>query len=465
MTTTRPESALRRYLWSTRWVGRFECVSTLYWKFLWVNRLGWREERVIAAKPYLPNDGVHSVDSFGELACLFDEGPIRICERCLSSGYRSIFFNLKVTVRCPIHGEPLKDSCQCGAELPSYREATTRTDHPFYCSSCGKAFVEPFTPERFMRADADIHPFEDRFAPFVDWLERLRKCGYDIESQRSVIQIAGSRGARIDREMLSGLMQAICPFEGMANLLHQPAMKLSSREFAESPRRTYPTFFGWRNDPVYDLVPVDRYVQERYLKGLDLKCWEYRRASYRSGLFGYRWLKRRGTHPLVHAYWVWRYDICGLRHYGNGSQTLMPCADCRPVIFSARAEEGTEIYRARLVSLFLEAVWCTLRVMTRPRALHGLAAENFLRDIERRRYAGVVPTIPVVGWTPAKVGRRLVFSVDESIVDQARALARQSELNFTARLSVRAGDSSPHRQRSNRPTTSAKRTRRSKQHL
>ncbi len=60
---------------------------------------------------------------------------LRFCQTCLSQGYHSSFYSLKLLDACPIHGEPLFDHCKCGAYVNSRQKSNNfRQYGKCYCT-------------------------------------------------------------------------------------------------------------------------------------------------------------------------------------------------------------------------------------------------------------------------------------------------------------------------------------------
>lgn len=67
---------------------------------------------------------------------------LRFCQTCLSEGYHSSFYSLRLLDKCPIHGEPLFDRCSCGKTISNKLKAT---DFRLYAKcTCGiTTFIDP----------------------------------------------------------------------------------------------------------------------------------------------------------------------------------------------------------------------------------------------------------------------------------------------------------------------------------
>jgi hypothetical protein len=311
------------FSWTTRWVGRYEAMTSLKWKFAWVNALTERETSSATAylgeperwgaevTPPLPKiAGHHDVHmmtgSFREL--LVDPGPLRFCSACLQQGYISIFHQFAALKRCPIHKTQLFARCACGAETPLFHVRGASFDTPFMCPQCGKPWAGEFDPGKFVRADRTLHRFETAFEPLVDWLRRLKRSPYELWH-------AGHRLTRVIhvehvlRDRMAWLLQSIEPLKLDPAMLYSPDTRATLTPLALKPKYQY-QFFNWRDDP--DVILAFHWVHRRilhhYLKGKKRFFRLYRdRRPVRPDDTIFQ--VPPGVHPLVHAYWVWRYCL------------------------------------------------------------------------------------------------------------------------------------------------------------
>lgn len=91
----------------------------------------------------------------------------RICLACLSAGYHTALFSIKLLDTCPIHGTPLSSCCHCGAPF----DATLRRAADYgTAGSCRCGRLHFFTRETCRRPQLPIEA-TDALAPVANWLE------------------------------------------------------------------------------------------------------------------------------------------------------------------------------------------------------------------------------------------------------------------------------------------------------
>lgn len=92
------------------------------------------------------------------------------CETCLSMGYHTQFFSLKLLNRCPIHDEPLSVDCPC-MKNQCVRDEGIALSQPETCK-CGN--LRYFDPSQLHK---NHHHFidTDKLTPIAIWLESLNK--------------------------------------------------------------------------------------------------------------------------------------------------------------------------------------------------------------------------------------------------------------------------------------------------
>lgn len=67
---------------------------------------------------------------------------LRFCKTCLSLGYHSSLYSLKLLDACPIHGEPLFDGCPCGTVIGN--KLTSANFRQYGHCTCGTTtFIDP----------------------------------------------------------------------------------------------------------------------------------------------------------------------------------------------------------------------------------------------------------------------------------------------------------------------------------
>jgi hypothetical protein len=160
------QGQIEQWCWRTQWHVHYESIWTLFWKFALLNHITGRElaqlvisrtcgrRTTICAKPDvdLRDASVFDLPLLAEMfrvtlpkirrAFLFETLPgsalrsrdhLRWCAQCMSRGFHSPLFQMRLTRTCPIHNQPLNEHCQrCERPIP-YRLSTAFLAKPFHC--------------------------------------------------------------------------------------------------------------------------------------------------------------------------------------------------------------------------------------------------------------------------------------------------------------------------------------------
>jgi len=93
---------------------------------------------------------------------------LRFCQTCLSQGYHSSLYSLKLLDTCPIHGEPFFDGCKCGKVIGN--KLMSSDFRQFTRCECGATtFIDP---ENCRRPKITIEQ-TSALDGIVSWLEEL----------------------------------------------------------------------------------------------------------------------------------------------------------------------------------------------------------------------------------------------------------------------------------------------------
>lgn len=368
-------------LWSPGMAGKYESATSLYWKYTWIKQTNLTGPRANDPKP--PFEGPTGIRTLGRFARWLPRGAIgsfvRFCPACIRDGYVSTFFQLSVLERCPIHGESLREECDCGSRLPRFdlRDAKGR---PFHCVKCDQPWGGSLNPHGFF---IKVHhpEREGRFRPLLRWLLRLRSSPYNLGSLwRSEPETDG------ERLMLSMAMQAVQPYEqGVRSPLFFGDRALKVHPMKYVPAAEYGPWKGWRNDPDFDAAPVERAIRTRVLKGLELWRGHYSGAGLHLSMEAQRWVKPSGVHPLVHGYWRWRDQLEGFsmdNPANPGRSFFIDEKRPRPQKYGFNLQISAPDYRRTLWALYFEAVRCTLAANPK----NAIAGSELLAWIDKTRF-------------------------------------------------------------------------------
>lgn len=92
------------------------------------------------------------------------DARLRFCPTCADVGYQSALFQIDALSRCPLHGEPLRDTCpHCGAATPRYALTVEGFQSPMQCTTCGGGYGRAWDgTARFERwgGPLDVQPLQ-----------------------------------------------------------------------------------------------------------------------------------------------------------------------------------------------------------------------------------------------------------------------------------------------------------------
>ncbi len=165
---------IKGYNWFSELVYPFESQWSLLHKFAGWNALNLAQLNVAIGKTKYPNHNKNlstsyflDPKSFSEKTNLhikYTEDSIcnkyvpwncekllissdfRYCQSCISLGYHSVFHQLKILKKCPIHGNDLMEHCHyCGVKIP-ITISSKAIKYPYSCPSCQKPFFNLSMP-------------------------------------------------------------------------------------------------------------------------------------------------------------------------------------------------------------------------------------------------------------------------------------------------------------------------------
>lgn len=120
---------------------------------------------------------------------------LRFCSSCADVGFHAALFQLQSSVRCPIHGSPIREACPRCGELIPYSVQGTALENPYGCR-CGRVLWKERDStewEGISRTDTAV------LKEWRSWQAQLRACSkprllgsmsHDIE----LLEIAGQDG-------------------------------------------------------------------------------------------------------------------------------------------------------------------------------------------------------------------------------------------------------------------------------
>lgn len=246
---------IRNDLWSDAWVGRYESVYSLIWKYAHVNLLEsstliWRFGACLHSGGVEPGRGGHTLPFQDELMhrdplrrfaagkdVLLAGPSIRICGKCVDHGYVSVFHQVAFTDKCAIHDRKLISDCpKCHTRFPAPGQFVSWTQSPFHCPWCSHFLgTEVFRPRRLF-AQASIFAHEGRYDEMDLWLRRL--CDRHSAAMHSICR----NGVRVEpppesikRELLGAVMQAIEPVVLSPSVLGAKGPHVTSVAFQDEP--------------------------------------------------------------------------------------------------------------------------------------------------------------------------------------------------------------------------------------
>lgn len=248
-------TTIRTDLWTDAWVGRYESVYSLAWKYAHVNMLdgpafmarfgaclhsggeeAGRRGQTLPFQDELP----HRDPRCRFAACpdvLIAEPWHRICRKCIDHGYISVFHQAAFMDRCAIHDLKLRSTCPtCERALPFAGDFRSWLRHPFHCPWCAQFLgTQTFQPRRLFAKDT-IFAAEARYDEIDLWLRRL------CDRHGRTMRAACGRGPRwepppenIKRDLMGLVMRAIEPAALPAGVLGERARYVASMAFEDEP--------------------------------------------------------------------------------------------------------------------------------------------------------------------------------------------------------------------------------------
>ena len=154
------------YLFDPRWLGPYESIVSMLWKFGHMNGLaGSRLASQLRAAPLDPYEGVPaslpSVDvrrvaamlhvpmkvvrsALGATSGRRTLNPrLRHCARCMAYKYHGMVHQFLGAMQCPVHGDWLEEICRACGQTASYRLNALLLDAPYCCAYCRRPFGRP----------------------------------------------------------------------------------------------------------------------------------------------------------------------------------------------------------------------------------------------------------------------------------------------------------------------------------
>jgi hypothetical protein len=154
------------YLFDPRWLGPYESIVSMLWKFAHMNGLaGSRVVSQLRAAPLDPYEGVPaspcSVDvrrvarmlhvAPGTVRCALGTASgrralnprLRHCPRCMGLKYHGMVHQFLGAMHCPVHGGWLEEACRFCGQATAYRLNALLLDAPYCCAHCRRPFGRP----------------------------------------------------------------------------------------------------------------------------------------------------------------------------------------------------------------------------------------------------------------------------------------------------------------------------------
>lgn len=151
------------YVFDPRWLGPYESIVSMLWKFASMNGLeGCRLVSQLSTKPLDPYEGLAastcSVDVRRVAAML--HAPMKVvraslgtssgrrvlnpwlrhCPRCMGLKYHGVVHQFLGAMQCPVHGDWLEEVCRGCGQVTPYRLNALLLDSPYCCARCRRPF-------------------------------------------------------------------------------------------------------------------------------------------------------------------------------------------------------------------------------------------------------------------------------------------------------------------------------------
>ena len=154
------------YVFDPRWLGPYESIVSMLWKFASMNGLaGSRVVSQLNTAPLDPYEGVPaslpSVDvrrvaamlhvpmkvvrgALGATSGRRTLNPrLRHCARCMAYKYHGMVHQFLGAMHCPVHGDWLEEVCRACGQATAYRLNALLLDAPYCCPHCRRPFGQP----------------------------------------------------------------------------------------------------------------------------------------------------------------------------------------------------------------------------------------------------------------------------------------------------------------------------------
>lgn len=275
---------------------------------------------------------------------------LRYCPRCMDNGFQSVVYQIDGIERCPLHGEPLLDTCvHCGAPTPAYAVTNESMSHPLRCPRCAQFYSAAWTPSHpisFWKAPKNDGPI----ASIYTWLKRLSIARIEWPELAMWEPDPCSTSARSDlRKAVFDVLVKLLPLELEKS---QRPSKVVVHTCSRSVRMG-PNYCVRDSDEAHARVPIykaiRRYIQRRLKPRLKGEHWRTKDAIKIDWLCGSVLTMATSVRPELHGWLVWRHrfeegfrpddwENAFLAHGSVGSLKLRPSVLSWPVHWSIDAE-------------------------------------------------------------------------------------------------------------------------------
>jgi hypothetical protein len=151
------------YVFNTRWLGPYESIVSILWKFARMNALpGPVLVGQLCSRPLDPYEGICASPADVETRRVAGilgvpmkmvryalgspsgrrplDSHLRHCPRCMSRGYHSIVHQFLGEMQCPAHGDWLEQGCSACGYVAEYRLDAQLLDAPYRCPRCRRSY-------------------------------------------------------------------------------------------------------------------------------------------------------------------------------------------------------------------------------------------------------------------------------------------------------------------------------------
>ena len=227
-----------------------------------------------------------------------DDSRLRLCRSCADTGYQSALFQIEALPNCPIHQEPLIDSCpNCHAPTPRYALCSRAFELPMQCTVCGVGYGRAWSGSADFSnwtGPCDLRPLQ-RLAYRLRAVQALK-----LDWLAATIE-AGEPSGVLDVRQPKRVFLTLMALSGAA---HDPNSVLTVRTSS-----CLPSISSMRTLDEEPRIAIYKSIRRQVVKRLKLqrlrKSFRFFKMFYQDNVNGTIVPKRPNCAPGLHALVLW----------------------------------------------------------------------------------------------------------------------------------------------------------------